>query len=115
MNSQEIFDTTYDAIMAQGKPSIGKDGICKYRGEGGTKCALGFLIDDETAQKWDVFGGILDVTYKTPVPDWVTENLSLLRDIQDVHDNAANTPDFVADFKQHMQEVAEDHFLEFKE
>ncbi|MCR9222852.1 MAG: hypothetical protein NXH70_02185 [Hyphomonas sp.] len=26
---------------------------CCYRGDGGTPCAIGLLIDDDTAKKWD--------------------------------------------------------------
>lgn len=47
INRQEIFEKMVTGLYRQGKPSVDLfNGFCKYRGDGGTKCAIGFLIDD---------------------------------------------------------------------
>lgn len=43
---QTQFDTVARGLLAQGKKSVEEGGICVYRGAGGTKCAIGFLIPD---------------------------------------------------------------------
>jgi hypothetical protein len=54
MTDQEIFDTVAKHLIAQGKqsllPQVAGDSEyngCAYRGENGTKCAIGCLIPDE--------------------------------------------------------------------
>ena len=44
---QEMFDKTARALIAQGGPSVGEDGKCKYRGLNGRRCAAGVHIPDE--------------------------------------------------------------------
>jgi hypothetical protein len=50
MNHQDIFNTVATHLMTQGKQardsSTATSG-CRYRGEDGTKCAIGCLIKDE--------------------------------------------------------------------
>lgn len=51
ISKQETFDTVVRALLAQGGPSMGpslqRHLICRYRGEGGRKCAAGQLIPDD--------------------------------------------------------------------
>lgn len=47
MNNQEIFDTAAIHIIKQGKPGVDKHQECKYRGEGGSMCAVGVFIPDD--------------------------------------------------------------------
>lgn len=47
MTAQEIFDTVLEHLREQGKAAATDDGSCRYRGEGGTSCAVGCLIPDE--------------------------------------------------------------------
>ena len=46
MSLQKMFDTAAVGMLRQGKKSI-KNGDCQYRGSGGCKCAVGFLIPDD--------------------------------------------------------------------
>ena len=55
LNREKAFSTAFVGLYRQGKPSMGKvrDGFhpadeiqCAYRGNGGTCCAVGFLIPD---------------------------------------------------------------------
>ena len=44
----EMFDTVIMYLISQGQKSTTEDvGICAYRGMNDTKCAVGFLINDE--------------------------------------------------------------------
>lgn len=50
-NKQEIFETMVKNLMKQGRKSVvgsidSGDETCLYRGPNGSKCAIGFLIDD---------------------------------------------------------------------
>lgn len=50
LDRQEVFNTVYTKLREQGKRSIVLEGTrqrCMYRGEGGTRCAIGHLIPDE--------------------------------------------------------------------
>lgn len=47
LTRQEIFDTAYRGLEAQGfKQSLNGSG-CSYRGDDGRKCAIGHIIPDE--------------------------------------------------------------------
>ncbi len=45
-SQQEIFTFVLESLRAQGRRAIDNHGHCRLRGEGGTKCAVGFLIPD---------------------------------------------------------------------
>lgn len=53
--NQEIFDKALFGIRQQNYAQSSKFSTCVYRGNNGTKCAVGHCIDDETAKKWDTF------------------------------------------------------------
>ena len=53
LTNQEIFDKALFGIRAQNYQRSVYDYSCRYRGENGTKCAVGHCIDDETAAVWD--------------------------------------------------------------
>lgn len=47
-NAQKIFSKVYRGLAKQGfKRSMGKDGICKFRGKEGMRCAIGQLIPNK--------------------------------------------------------------------
>ena len=47
MTAQEIFDTVLAHLRVQGRAAKGADDRCKYRGLGGTACAVGCLIPND--------------------------------------------------------------------
>ena len=47
LNKQEAFDTMLAQIRKQGRPALSLGGLCSYRGNDGTKCAVGALIPDD--------------------------------------------------------------------
>lgn len=119
MTPQEIFNKSYLTVVEQGRPSVNKEGMCAYRGKGGRKCAIGHLIDDATAKRWDKYetAGIHDVSRKARIkPDWLDSNLALLVSIQRAHDIAFWAgDDFLEDYKQRMSYVARQYYLTIPE
>ncbi len=47
-NLQEVFDTAVAGLASQDfKPSVNKEGNCRYRGSGGRRCAIGWCIPNK--------------------------------------------------------------------
>lgn len=105
LTNQEIFDRVYKHLMTQGKRAIAADGNCRYRGEGGTQCAVGCLIPDAVytpdiegctmssarngTRKGEVLADALEAS-GLPRSSW-----DLLADLQEVHDS--RRPEYWAD------------------
>lgn len=107
MTPQEIFNTAYTGIIAQGRQSLNKKGDCRYRGPDGLKCGIGFMIDDATAELWEGIA-ISSINKFGPPPDWVVENIDLLIMIQDAHDREVDDEeDFIEEFTQRMENLAQ--------
>ena len=47
ITTEGIFRKVAKHLLTQGKRAYGKENQCKYRGEGGTSCAVGCIIKDE--------------------------------------------------------------------
>lgn len=60
----EAIEKVYFSLKEQGTASVRlterRNYDCAYRGERGAKCAVGHLIDDETAERWDNGLDLLD-------------------------------------------------------
>ena len=142
MTPQEIFDKAVHGVIKQGhgsyrmgKGNLGSYAACRYRSEAGA-CAVGHLIDDETAELWDAqenpdIAAIIDPDEEEPdyeklidsVPDWALANAELLTELQKTHDEAtlsargmANEPTvFLTQFRSRAKQVAERFNLTFAE
>ena len=120
MTPQEMFNESYIGVVTQGGPSVSDEGLCRYRGEGGTKCGVGHLIDDETASVWDMqdkpsISSIIRLG-NLKVPNFIKDNEVLARGIQKSHDIAYTNlrfgdEDFMLTFKNNMEKVAKDFDL----
>lgn len=116
MNKQEVFNLVYEKLMQQGCQSLTESGMCAYRGEFGAKCAIGHLVDDETAEAWDgkvhVEGGSTEIksVLIPPKYEWMHGMLDFLGDLQIAHDSA--TCDFRSEFQVGMVKVAHRYKLE---
>ncbi len=54
VSRQATFDIAAAGLLKQGRKSENLRGRCVFRGDGGSKCALGFLFDDAEYQaSWD--------------------------------------------------------------
>ena len=94
--NQETFEIVAKHLITQGKVSLGPTGInCAYRGDNGTKCAVGCLIPDEKYSsslegfsiqkyKYATFDGAINIT---ALMQELGYDLKLLKSLQGVHDN----------------------------
>jgi hypothetical protein len=139
MTPQEIFDKAFAGIVAQGKPAFSLESGCEYVKEDGSRCAVGVLLDEETAKSWTGahVGSIDDLmydfrqyhsrmgekgtTYKLTIPQWVIDNAELLESIQDAHDASARftyveSPElWLENFVGRMKAVAKNYQLNLPE
>lgn len=86
---QEIFTFVVEALKAQGKRAIDDHGHCRLRGEGGTKCAAGFLIpDSEYSPELDT----ADFLQTEKIKDFpeICENDGLMHCLVSLHDTDYN-------------------------
>jgi len=104
---QEIFDKVATHLLAQGKKARnGAGGPCLYRAEDGARCAAGCLIPDElyNASMECKRIRVLSQTYK--LPEFITDNIRLIVQLQDVHDQADPTG-----WRSELHRVAADNNL----
>lgn len=93
--AQQVFEYVVGKVLEQGKPSVHPDrpSVCVYRGEGGLKCAVGHLIDDDELARWlDCHeGAVMSFTkdmYAKLDWDGMTHKELLIK-LQQCHDDAA--------------------------
>lgn len=85
---QEVFDYAVGHIVEQGKLSVSWFG-CAYRGEGNTRCPVGWFILDELYYARLEGERIQDMPIRRALPSWVRGKIySLLEQLQNAHDNA---------------------------
>lgn len=118
---QEAFDTVAKHLFEQGCASK-RGTYCAYRGDGGTKCAVGVLIPDElydeamdnTAHYNPT--GITTVVEQFPALKRIfgrgkTSIIPLLADLQFLHDNAEWGHVNTASLRRALRTIAKDHRL----
>jgi len=89
MTPQQIYDKVVAHLSTQGKRSV-DDRYCRYHSEDGLMCAVGVLIDKddyfpEIDQGNKTIKGLVQ-QYEDKFPEWMSENLGLLSELQSVHD-----------------------------
>ncbi len=85
MKAQEAFDKVWDWFVNQKNGKSVRGGECKYRGCGGTKCALGVLLPDEVySPMMESYGPSTVAAYL----DW-QGNPNFLYSLRYAHDSAA--------------------------
>lgn len=94
MTTQEAFDTVWDYFVTQERPySMDDENTCQYRGNDGTKCAVGCLIPDsiykEDMECWPSIPGLLHVFPEVMELFTGIEDSFLIR-LQESHDDAAD-------------------------
>ncbi len=109
--AQEVFDQVATHLLTQNEVSSlterNDEGFCAYRGDNGLKCAAGCLIGEKEyslgmeGRNW---AGLIELGL---VPD---VHANLIQDLQTVHDIVRGEQ-----WREVLQEVAEDHDLTFKE
>lgn len=114
MDAQEIFDTVWHAMKAQGRQSLNGSGSCVYHGEDGEKCAVGCLITDEEYKVemeygLDGYSAVSDLKAVGLLPGRLVPHLELLEDLQSAHDKAVRY--FWPQFSEGAESVAHKHNL----
>lgn len=86
MNNQEAFNISVPALLKQNCKSISR-GMCKYRGNDGTRCAIGHLIPDSIYDK-EMEGKRIPTLYSFPAIKELFKDCDhvFLYELQDVHD-----------------------------
>ena len=117
MNYQETFDKVVAHLMAQGCQALneGSDEYCRYRGENGTKCAVGALITDgayteELENKIVRDDPVIDALKASGVFKRATPKaVEFLSDLQVIHDS-----NFAEEWPEELQIFADNNNLELK-
>lgn len=98
---QSIFDRVAHHLKTQGRPALNLTYStvtqCMYRTPEGLSCAVGCLIEDpELAKKMDTPSGtgegtgVESIAQKGLLPKYLMSYLTLLNDLQQVHDDGNN-------------------------
>jgi hypothetical protein len=85
--AQDVFDTVVLHLRKQGCKSLKNDESCCYRGENGTKCAVGCLISDDDYSYRMEKHSIRFLSKSFLSCKWMYEFYDLLFELQAVHDN----------------------------
>lgn len=128
LTNQEIFDKALFGIRSQNyQQSLKvfgkfKNYACAYRGENGTKCAVGHCISDKDANLWDSLyssaGSAIDDIFtlnetKGSYFKYFTEDqLEFLQKLQHIHDTQLSGS---GNFELGMHELASEYQLNYKE
>ena len=115
MTPQEILDASYVGLMKQDAKSFDYYGSCRYRGNKGMKCGVGFLLSDKAGKAFDRLAHNSAIDYAVNskskyVENWMIENVSLLGDIQVAHDTAT-TGNFREDIAEQYTKIADGYNL----
>lgn len=104
------FNYAVRQVIRQGKRSI-INGFCTYRGEEGSRCAIGWLIDDKTANKHNnklLISLLDDADGECWLSQLSKEEESIFIDLQDAHDCSGDV-DFVKDFKERVEALRKEY------
>lgn len=121
--AQELFDRAVNGVMAQGRRST-DNGLCRYRGNDGARCAVGHVVDDDeiaTRMERCSLSGLVsrhkgrELDFELP-PDLI-EHEDLLCDLQVAHDRCRGaggeytTEKFRREFYDKVAKIARDREL----
>jgi hypothetical protein len=114
MTEQEIFTTVATHLLTQRAKSL-RDNGCAYRGENGTKCAIGCLIPDDIYTlkiEGASIHGLLQGTHKKILPanfrSLFVNHENFLTQLQRLHDT-----EFVECWEKELKIIAQNRNLIF--
>lgn len=109
MNKQEVYNKVRAHLLTQNKRSVRRvkrESFCSYRGTDGLMCAVGCLIPDGQYDPDCEGRNVRDAMVKDMLAGTGIRCWSLLRDLQNIHDN--NAP---KDWRARLDDIAKDYGL----
>jgi len=103
MTEQEAFDKVWDHFIVKRRArsvigTAGRNETCRYRGRGGSKCAVGVLIPDEQYSSALEETDVRNIMQEVPAVsnlDW-----AFLNELQNCHDFYETRADMKAAFRK---------------
>jgi hypothetical protein len=114
IEAQELYDFVVAAIVKQGRPSVGDNDRCLYRGPDGLKCAVGHVIPDGVYSPVEMENqDILGLRSQQLLPKSLIPHAGLLCSLQVCHDGPSSFDGFtfIKAFCHNANEVAERYNL----
>ena len=115
MDKQTIFDTVVNHLAAQGTqsmsggdPDTNREAGCAYRGDNGTKCAVGCLIPDDMYNPKMENATVVSLAQRKELPAELYEHVDMLSDLQYAHDWSTSAAELI----DKLCEIARDHHLD---
>jgi hypothetical protein len=107
VEAQELYDYIVEAVVKQGRPSVGDNDRCLYRGPDGLKCAAGHVIPDSMYSPVAMENtGVYRLDTQGELPKSLIPHVTLISYLQDAHDEASNYADFLRIFMQEAERLA---------
>jgi hypothetical protein len=107
VEAQELYDYIVEAIVKQGRPSVGDNDRCLYRGPDGLKCAAGHVIPDSMYSEDMENRALFQLKDQKKIPKSLIRHAGLMSLLQDVHDEPLIRADFLNGFLSRVKIVAE--------
>ena len=92
IEAQELYDFVVAAVVKQGRPSVGDNDRCLYRGPDGLKCAAGHVIPDGVYSPVEMENqDISGLCSQRLLPKSLIRHAALLSSLQVCHDEPASS------------------------
>ena len=106
IEAQELYDFVVAAIVKQGRPSVGDNDRCLYRGPDGLKCAAGHVIPNSMYSKEMESRNVARLSELNLIPNSLLPHERLLKSLQGDHDQGSPLEGFVDRFLSFSKQTA---------
>ena len=112
VEAQELYDYIVEAIVKQGRPSVGDNDRCLYRGPDGLKCAYGHVHPDSMYSPVRMENHGVDTLRRDgKLPESLIPHVDLLCFLQNAHDGNSQRVDFLSGFLSSAKNTADEFNL----
>jgi hypothetical protein len=112
IEAQELYDYIVEAIVKQGRPSVGDNDRCLYRGPDGLKCAAGHVIPDSMYSPVIMENaGVVTIHNQSGLPKSLIPHVDLMCYLQNAHDGNSQRVDFLRGFLSSAKNTADEFNL----
>jgi hypothetical protein len=107
VEAQELYDYIVEAVVKQGRPSVGDNDRCLYRGPDGLKCAAGHVIPDSMYSPFRMENQSVDTLRRDgKLSESLIPHARLIHYLQSAHDGSSNREDFLGAFLSDVKQTA---------